>query len=104
MLQNRPTFEELPKLVFQLFAHLERIENRLIEIQNQRETPLPEKEILTLKEVCELLDRTPSTIYQLVNQRRIPHTKKAKRLYFSRREINKWISERERYTTPDKVS
>lgn len=94
MIRNKPTLEDLPVMVSNLFRQLERIETRVIELQNQRETPLPEKEILTLKEVCELLDRTPPTIYQLVNQRRIPHTKKGKRLYFSRREINKWISER----------
>lgn len=44
----------------------------------------------------EVTGLTSHSIYRLVCQRKIPHSKKGGRLYFSRKALRKWISEGER--------
>ncbi len=39
-----------------------------------------------------------ATIYSLVSSRKIPHSKRGKRLYFSRRELIEWITNGKRKT------
>jgi excisionase family DNA binding protein len=41
------------------------------------------------------------TIYNLVSNRRIPHSKRGKQLYFSRRELLEWISSGKRKTVSE---
>lgn len=41
------------------------------------------------------------TIYSLASQRKIPHSKKGKKLYFSRFELTEWIKAGRRKTTAD---
>ncbi|UHG92534.1 helix-turn-helix domain-containing protein [Spirosoma oryzicola] len=50
-------------------------------------------QLLTVTQAATLLDLTKSTVYGLVWERKIPHSKQGKRLYFSRNELLSWISE-----------
>ena len=54
-----------------------------------------EGDILTLKEVCELLKVRKSYIYSLTHQKKIPHIKMMGHLRFRRSEIDDWLAERE---------
>lgn len=55
-------------------------------------------EILTIKQVSELLHLSVQTIYGKTSARIIPHFKKGKRLYFKRDEILEWIVQDKRKT------
>jgi len=51
----------------------------------------PEKEILSIEEAANLLGISKQTIYQHVHNRKIPHSKRGRRLFFRRSELNDWI-------------
>lgn len=46
----------------------------------------------------ELTGLAKPTIYGLVSERKIPHSKQGKRLYFSRRELLEWVAAGKRKT------
>jgi excisionase family DNA binding protein len=49
------------------------------------------EDLISFKQAHALLGLAPSTLYNLVSQRRIPNSKKGKRLYFSRKELFAWV-------------
>ena len=51
------------------------------------------KIILTIEELSEEYDIPKGTIYAWTSQRKIPHIKKGKRLYFDREAIEEWLKE-----------
>ena len=55
-------------------------------------------EIMTIKQVSELLQLSVQTIYGKTSARTIPHFKKGKRLYFKREELFEWITQDKRKT------
>lgn len=83
---------------------LDRIEKLLQNIYNAKEATsrgiiIPE--IMNVKEVSSYLSITPSAIYKLTSTREIPHSKRGKRLYFQKDEINDWIIQHKQYTNDD---
>ncbi len=53
---------------------------------------LPTKSIiLSIDEVCEYAKISKSHCYKLTSQNLIPHSKKGKRLYFNKVEIDNWL-------------
>lgn len=48
-------------------------------------------QLLTIKQTAELLSLSVPTIYGLVSRGEIPHSKKGKRLYFSKQELLNWV-------------
>lgn len=55
-------------------------------------------EISGIDLAIELTGLAKPTIYGLVSERKIPHSKQGKRLYFSRRELIEWIKDGKRKT------
>jgi len=51
------------------------------------------KKYLNVKELSRLTGLKQSTIYQWVNQRKIPYIKLGKKVLFDPDKINKWIDE-----------
>ncbi|WP_127845409.1 helix-turn-helix domain-containing protein [Psychroflexus aestuariivivens] len=49
------------------------------------------KEHFDVEGIADFLDMKPSGIYGLVHKRKIPHTKKGKRLYFFKADIIDWL-------------
>lgn len=47
--------------------------------------------ILTTQTVADYLNLSTSCIYKLTSSREIPHSKRGKRLYFDKNEIDKWV-------------
>ena len=58
-------------------------------------------EIMNVKEVATYLSLTPSAIYKLTSTKEIPHSKRGKRLYFYKEEINTWVFEHKQLTNND---
>ncbi len=93
------SFNDLPKAV-------EEINNRLIEIENllieQGRDPANKPDIrFTVKELADYLHIAVSTVYGLVWNRRIPHEKRGKRLYFLKSDIDTWLSQGRRKTVEE---
>ena len=93
------TFEQLPEAIAGLQVQLNRIEQLLTE----RSTVSKEPEILTIKQAAEFLDLAVQTVYQRVSSRTIPFSKRGKRLYFQRHELEQWISEGRKQTRKEIV-
>lgn len=62
------------------------------------QTPTEIDRIGGIELAIEITGLAKPTIYGLVHQRKIPHSKQNKRLYFSRRELLEWISAGRRKT------
>ena len=60
------------------------------------------KEILTLKELCSYLELSASHVYKLTSQNEIPFTKRSKRIYFVKKDIDDWLK-KYRQTTKDEI-
>ena len=59
------------------------------------------EELLTVKEVAELTHLAVNTIYNLCSQRKIPHSKCGKRLYFSKSNVTSWILDNRQKTSDE---
>lgn len=67
--------------------------------QNQTFSSQPEQDrIGGIELAAELTGLAKPTIYGLVSARQIPHSKRGKRLYFSRRELLEWLQAGKRKT------
>jgi len=71
---------------------LGRIEILLVNMKFQAGNASPvTDELLTITQAAELISLTTPTVYGLVSKHAIPHSKKGKRLYFSKTELLDWI-------------
>lgn len=70
---------------------------------NKQQPAQPEEkdELLTIQQAGELLKLSVPTIYGLVSRAEIPHSKKGKRLYFSKQELLAWVQSGRRKTTAE---
>lgn len=93
---NQLTFDQLPEAVSKLYNKLDNIERLLTEkaITSQPEADQP----LTITQAGEILNLSVPTIYGLVSRSAIPHSKKGKRLYFSKQELLDWVKSGRRKT------
>jgi excisionase family DNA binding protein len=83
---------------------LARIENLLQNIYtkgNALDTIKVAPKILTTQSVADYLNLSTSCIYKLTSSREIPHSKRGKRLYFDKNEIDKWVMENKCVTNND---
>lgn len=54
--------------------------------------PFSQKKILNTVEAAQLLDMSPSSLYKLTSQKRIPfYRPNGKRIYFLREEVEAWL-------------
>lgn len=52
-------------------------------------TLLGSKNVLTIKDVGLLLDKSPKTIYNMLDE--LPHYRNGKGIYFKKRDIEQWM-------------
>ena len=85
------SFEQLPQMVGQLAAKLEKIEQLLLK------QSIPSKEqqdqILDVAKACRLLNLAKPTVYGLVSQGKLPYMKRGKKLYFNKLELLEWLQQ-----------
>jgi excisionase family DNA binding protein len=60
-----------------------------------------EETIGDLEDCSEWIKRSPSTIYKLTSQRRIPHFKNGKRLLFKKSEVLAWLEKDRQFTNEE---
>jgi len=84
-------------------ARLSNIESLLLDLkypENNPNHPEPDQ-FMNLDQTCKMLNLAKQTVYSLVSRRQIPHTKKGKRLYFLKSEIDAWLSQGRRKTVEE---
>jgi excisionase family DNA binding protein len=74
------------------------IRNELRSFFNEKEEKEREDEIGGIELALELTGLAKPTIYSLVSTRKIPHSKRGKKLYFSRKELLEWLTTGKRKT------
>ena len=89
---NELTFEQLPKAVGEIKTKLDTIERLLQELLSRTQSFPQQNEYINIKELAEILSLSIPTLYVYVHNRKIPCYKRGNRLYFSREEINNWLS------------
>lgn len=96
------TFDQLPEYVWELgrkVDHLTTLLNsRTADVQA---TPADAPDLLTIKQAADLINLAVPTIYGLVGRNEIPVMKRAKKLYFSRRELEAWVREGRKKTVAE---
>lgn len=60
-----------------------------------------DNKLLTVKEAAEFLNLAVPTIYSLSSKQAIPHSKRGKRLYFSKPELKEWVQSGKRKTVEE---
>src|ERR1700744_837601 len=93
------TFEKLPEAVAMLLEKMERIERLLMEQPSGEES----NERMTVKQAATFLTLAVSTLYNKVSQKEVPVTKKGKRLYFYKSELEAWIRSGRKNTPAETV-
>jgi excisionase family DNA binding protein len=97
-MEDKLTFEELPKAVSQLGKRLENIERILLEKNAQQGYNQPEKP-LNIQEAAEFLNLKVPTLYSKCSKGELPGVMKSgKRLYFDRNELLQYIKRGRRRT------
>jgi excisionase family DNA binding protein len=73
------------------------IEDSLKKVLQQSSIPANENdslpELLNVTQASEYLNLAKQTLYGFTSKGEIPYSKKGKKLYFKKSELNKWISE-----------
>jgi excisionase family DNA binding protein len=95
------TYDNLPEAVKQILQKVDYIMNHLLNENASAPKPIPvapEKELLTVAEVSQILNISTGAIYNMTSTRQIPFFKNRGRLYFDRQEIDEWIRQGRRKT------
>ncbi len=72
--------------------------DRLLEEKRISGNNPEEEQPVNIKEVAEILDVSVQHVYSLTSQKKIPHLKRGKKLYFLKSEILSWLKEGKRKT------
>lgn len=96
---SQVTFEQLPEKIGWILEKLDSIEATLLSITTNAQ---PDKdELLTINQASKFINLAKPTIYGLVSRKEIPHSKKGKRLYFSKFELLDWVKSGRRKTVSE---
>ena len=86
------TFEQLPQAVALLIERVGQLAEKMEQALGSA-TQKQGRRLLTLDEVSNLLGKSPSTIYAMTSEKRIPYHKRGNKLYFFEDEIIGWIEQ-----------
>lgn len=100
MQMQQVSFNDLPEAVAGISDRLARIETLLTQRKPRTE---PKNKWFDLPELCDYLPSKPAkqTVYQWVNERKIPHHKTGKKLRFLKSEIDTWLLAGKRKTVSE---
>lgn len=84
---KRPTFEQLPAIVVDLTQKVDYLTSLVVQLKG---SPLSNRKG-GIELAVQKTGLSKARIYALVSQRRIPHSKRGGRLYFSESSLDEWI-------------
>ena len=82
------SFDQLPRAVSELHQKLDVLQDLILE---SRQAVPPAVELMTIAQAAEFLNLSVQTLYGKVCHKEIPVSKKGKRLYFYKSELEDWI-------------
>jgi excisionase family DNA binding protein len=82
-------FNDLPEAVEALTEKVDKLYEVIANVQPQKQG----KEFLTIEEAAEFLSLATPTLYAKVSKREIPYSKRGKRLYFARKDLENYLKE-----------
>lgn len=82
------SFDQLPRAVSELHQKLDNLQDLILE---SRQASPPVIELMTIAQAAEFLNLSVQTLYGKVCHKEIPVSKKGKRLYFYKSELEDWI-------------
>lgn len=88
MSPEKITFENLPNAVSQILVELDSLKTLVSKIIQPATTV---RAPIGIDEAAGIVQKSKSTLYKLVNQKKIPCYKAGKKLYFFEDELLKWI-------------
>lgn len=94
-------FESLPSQVEGLIEEVKAVKALLLEMKN---IPINGEEVIGIDEVCKKTKYAKNTIYQYVNQNKIPYHKPehgGRKLIFFRSEIENWLKGKKTETSQE---
>lgn len=102
-MQEEMTFNDLPKVVSQMFNKVERMERVIDIIRDEvckRNVPASEHTPMTIDEACEFLKMKKSTMYYHIERDNIPATKRGKNYILFKDELVSWLESGRKKTQP----
>ena len=95
--------DNIPNVFAIIDARLACIETLLYEIRHpKREAPtLTPSKVMTLPEVATYIGQAKSTIYKMTSAGLMPHSKRGRRLYFDRDQVDTWLMGQPAHTKSD---
>jgi predicted DNA-binding transcriptional regulator AlpA len=96
---SKPTFDQIPELVFETHERVERIEAFLAEFFGKTHSNADEP--INIQQASLLIGKKVSTIYGYTHRKEIPHFKKGIHVYFFKDQLIKWIQEGKRKTVEE---
>lgn len=87
------SFDNLPTAVAALSEKIDTMMSFLKDKFTTTEQPNNEPVILTTDEAAALLNRKPSSVYQMTSEGRIPFHKRGNKLYFFKHELLQWLQD-----------
>ena len=82
------SFDQLPRAVSELHQKLDVLQDLILE---SRQVVPQAVELMTISQAAEFLNLSVQTLYGKVCHKEIPVSKKGKRLYFYKSELEDWI-------------
>jgi excisionase family DNA binding protein len=102
MHSTKLTFDNLPDYVWELGRKVDHLTTLLISHTAEAPaTPANAPDLLTIKQAAEFVNLAVPTIYGMVGRKEIPVMKRAKKLYFSRIELEAWVKEGRKKTVAE---
>ena len=102
-MQETMTFNDLPKVVSQVLAKVERLERVLDFIKDEvckKSSPSAEHMPMTIDEACEFLKMKKSTMYYHIERDNIPATKRGKNYILFKDELVSWLESGRKSSVP----
>lgn len=92
--KNIPTFEKLPESVAALRGEMAEIKSILILLEQKMGLdPDDDQRPINIKEAAKYLDLEVPTIYSKISKGQIPHFKRDKRVYFTKKLLREYLAQ-----------
>lgn len=93
---QKVTFESLPSAIGLIIDKIEKIEE-LLNYEKQSNLD-PTRKLLNITQAAELTGIKKNTLYLYTSRNKIPHSKRANKLFFFEDDLISWIEESKRIT------
>ena len=99
-MDKKITFDEMPAVMAEVLNELKGLKSQIAEFKFQPEAK-PKRSPILIDEAAKLINKSKFTVYALCQNRKIPHYKSGKQLYFFEDELLDFIQNGRRKTSAE---